>query len=381
MIERKLEQYLLPLLGGNKAILIMGARQVGKSTLLHTMLDNREDVMWLNGDDVDVQNLFRDISSTRLRAIIGENHIIVIDEAQRIPDIGVRMKLITDQIEGVQVIATGSSSFELASKVNESLTGRKREFRLFPLTFEEMVSHTDFLEESRMIPHRMVFGYYPEVVSNPGSERIILKELTDSYLYKDILSLDGVLKPDKLMRMLKALALQIGSQVSYNEIGNLVGLDSKTVEKYVDVLEKSYVLFRLTSFARNERNELKASRKIYFWDLGIRNAVIGNMSQIENRQDVGDLWENFAIAERMKLNMGNTSFVQSWFWRTRLQKEIDYIEEDNGKIKAFEFKWNQKKADARCPNTFLAAYPDAEFKVVTPGNVEDFLLSEYSGSK
>ena len=216
MIERKLEQSILPLLGSNKAILIMGARQVGKSTLLHTMLGNRDDVMWLNGDDIDVQNIFRDISSTRLRAIIGNKRILVIDEAQRVPDIGIRMKLITDQIDGVQVIATGSSSFQLASKVNESLTGRKREFRLFPITFEEMVNHTGFLKETRMIPHRMVFGYYPEVITNPGSEHIILKELTDSYLYKDILSLDGVSKPDKLMRMLKALALQIGSQVSYN---------------------------------------------------------------------------------------------------------------------------------------------------------------------
>lgn len=374
MIDRKIKQHILPLLGSNKAILIMGARQVGKSTLLRTMLGNRDDVMWLNGDDIDVQNLFRDISSTRLRAIIGSNRIVVIDEAQRIPDIGLRMKLITDQIEGVQVVATGSSSFQLAAKVNESLTGRKREFRMFPLTFEEMVSHNGFLEESRMIPHRMVFGYYPEVATNPGSEHIILKELADSYLYKDILSLDGVLKPDKLMRMLKALALQIGSQVSYNEVGNLVGLDSKTVEKYVDVLEKSYVLFRLTSFARNERNELKSSRKIYFWDLGIRNAVIGNMSQIENRQDVGDLWENFVIAERMKRNIGNMSMAQSWFWRTRLQKEVDYVEEVNGKISAFEFKWNQKKADVRCPSAFTAAYPDAEFKVITPGNVEEFLL-------
>lgn len=376
MIERKLEQSILPLLGSNKAILIMGARQVGKSTLLHTILGNREDVMWLNGDDIDVQNIFRDISSTRLRAIIGNKRILVIDEAQRVPDIGIRMKLITDQIDGVQVIATGSSSFQLASKVNESLTGRKREFRLFPITFEEMVNHTGFLEETRMIPHRMVFGYYPEVITNPGSEHIILKELTDSYLYKDILSLDGVSKPDKLMRMLKALALQIGSQVSYNEVGNLIGLDSKTVEKYIDVLEKSYVLFRLSSFARNERNELKSSRKIYFWDLGIRNAVIGNMSQIENRQDVGELWENFAIAERMKRNMGNMSFVQSWFWRTRLQKELDYIEEENGKLSAFEFKWNQKKSAARCPDAFKTAYPDAEFKVITPGNIEDFLLGE-----
>lgn len=297
-----------------KPLLSSGARQVGKSTLLNQMLQSRKDVVWMNGDDIDVQELFREISSTRLRAFLAGKRLIVIDEAQRIPEIGLRMKLITDQIPEVQVIATGSSSFELTTKVNEPLTGRKREFRMFPLTFSEMVAHTNLLEELRMIPHRMVYGYYPEVVSTPGDERPTLKELSESYLYRDILSLDSISKPDKLVRLLKALALQIGSQVSYNELGNLIGLDSKTVERYVDVLEKSYIIFRLGSFSRNLRNELKASRKIYFWDLGIRNAVVGNLAPIENRTDTGELWENFSIAERLKINFYNNSFAQSWFW-------------------------------------------------------------------
>lgn len=358
----------------NKAIIIMGARQVGKSTLLRQMLGQRQDVIWMNGDELDVQDIFSNMTSTRIRAILGSKRILVVDEAQRIADIGLRLKLITDQIPNVQVIATGSSSFELASKINEPLTGRKREFRMFPLTFREMVNHTQFLDEVRMIPHRMVYGYYPEVVSNPGDERATLKELSDSYLYKDILSLDSINKPDMLVRLLKALALQIGSQVSYNEVGTLIGLDPKTVERYVDILEKSYIIFRLGTFSRNLRNELKASRKIYFWDLGIRNAVIGNLSQVENRNDVGELWENFVIAERLKQNAYTGSFAQSYFWRTRLQHEIDYLEEVDGQLKAFEFKWNTRKTHVKCPDSFSKAYPNATYHVITPENIEDFLL-------
>ena len=374
MIHRTLEEKIAPLLEGNKAIIIIGARQVGKSTLLNGLLGSKKDVLWMNGDDMDIQALFADMSSTRMRALLGNNKFLVIDEAQRIPDIGLRIKLITDQIPGVQVIATGSSSFELASKVNESLTGRKREFKMFPLTFSEMVNDTNLLDELRMIPHRMVYGYYPEVVCNPGDEKSILKELSDSYLYKDVLSLDSINKPDKLVRMLKALALQIGSQVSYNEIGNLIGLDSKTVERYIDILEKAYIVFRLGSFSRNLRNELKTSRKIYFWDLGIRNAVIGNLAQIENRADVGALWENFAISERLKQKAYQGSFAQFWFWRTQQQKEIDYIEEEDGSLGAFEFKWNEYKSKNKCPEAFSAAYPHASYKVITPKDIEDFLM-------
>lgn len=375
MIHRILEDKIKSQLGNKKAIVIIGARQVGKSTLLNLLLDNNKDVLWLNGDDLDVQDLFREMSSTRMRALLGNKyHLLVIDEAQRIEDIGLRLKLVTDQIPGVQVIATGSSSFELSAKVNESLTGRKREFSMYPVTFGEMVNHTNLLEELRMIPHRMVYGYYPEVVSSPGDEQAILKELSGSYLYKDILSLDSISKPDKLVRLVKALALQIGSQVSYNEIANLIGLDSKTIERYIDILEKSFIVFRLGSFSRNLRNELKASRKVYFWDLGIRNAVTGNFSRLENRTDAGELWENFAIAERMKLNAYHNGFTQSWFWRTQKQNEIDYLEEADGLLSAYEFKWNTAKANVKCPASFSAAYPEARFQVITPKNVEEFLL-------
>ncbi len=373
MIGRFQKERIDALLGKGKAIVLIGARQVGKSTLLHEVFRDREGVMWLNGDDVDVQQLFANLSSTRVRALLGDKKFLVVDEVQRIADIGLRLKLITDQIPGVQVVVSGSSSFELVSKVNETLTGRKREVRMFPLTYSEMVKHTDWLSEQRMIPHRMLYGYYPEVVTSSGDERTVLRELTDSYLYKDILMLDGISKPEKLKSLIRALALQIGDQVSFNEVGQLVGLDSKTVERYVSVLEKSFIVFRLGSFSRNLRNELKFSRKIYFWDLGIRNAVIGNFAQMENRLDVGALWENFAVSERMKWNIMNQSWASAWFWRTQQQKEIDLLEEEDGKLKAYEFKWNPSKSKVKVPEAFAKAYPDTPFFVITPENFGEFV--------
>ncbi|MGN0216210.1 MAG: ATP-binding protein, partial [Prevotella sp.] len=330
MIEREQKQQIEQLIGSHKAIIIYGARQVGKSTLLHQLFDDKEGVMWMNGDDIDVQQLFQNMTSTRIKALLGNSKWLVVDEAQRIPEIGLRLKLVTDQMSNVQVVATGSSSFQLASGIQESQTRRKREFRMFPITFQEMAGHTNLLEEHRMIPHRMVYGYYPEVVSSPGQEREVLHELANSYLYKPILALDNINKPDKVVKLLQALAYQIGEQVSYNEIGQLIGLDPKTIEKYVDVLEKSFIIFRLGSFSRNLRNELKSSRKIYFWDLGIRNAVIANFQQVEFRQDTGALWENFTIAERLKMLNIHQPYANVWFWRTQQQREIDYIEESNG---------------------------------------------------
>lgn len=374
LIPRILEQQVVSLLGSSKAIIIMGARQVGKSTLLHSVLGARTDVVWMNGDDLDVRRLFSEMTSTRIGALLGNHRILVIDEAQRIPNIGLSLKLITDQVSDIQVIATGSSSFSLTNKVNEPLTGRKREFKMYPVAFREMASGGNLLNELRLLPHRMVYGYYPEVVASPGNEKVVLKELSESYLYRDILSLDGVAKPDKLSRLLQALAYQIGSQVSYNEVGQLIGLNPKTVEKYIDILEKSYILFRLGCFSRNLRNELKNSRKIYFWDLGIRNAIIGNFSQVENRADTGALWENLCISERLKVLGYTNSFANSWFWRTKQQSEIDYLEEEDGRLGAYEFKWNPAKSKVSAPPSFSQAYPDATFRVITPQNIEEFLL-------
>jgi predicted AAA+ superfamily ATPase len=374
MIKRTLETTIQSRLFKNKAIILMGPRQVGKTTLIKTLFNDRDDILWLNGDEQDVRDLFENISSTRLKAIIGTNKIVVIDEAQRISDIGIKLKLITDQIKDVQLVATGSSSFELANLINEPLTGRKWEYKLLPVSFEEMSNQNGLLEEKRMLQQRMIYGYYPEIVTNPGNEKELLAQLADSYLYRDILTLDKVKKTDKIVRLLQALAFQIGSEVSYNELAQLCGLDSKTVEKYVTLLEQSYIIFRLGSFSSNLRNELRYSRKIYFTDNGIRNAVLGNFTQLESRTDAGALFENFAISERMKLLAYHNPFSHSWFWRTTAKQEIDYIEQIDGKMSAFEFKWNPKKK-ASAPSMFEKNYPNVPFKVINRDNIEDFVIS------
>lgn len=358
MIKRTLETTIQSRLFKNKAIILMGPRQVGKTTLIKTLFNDRDDILWLNGDEQDVRDLFENISSTRLKAIIGTNKIVVIDEAQRISDIGIKLKLITDQIKDVQLVATGSSSFELANLINEPLTGRKWEYKLLPVSFEEMSNQNGLLEEKRMLQQRMIYGYYPEIVTNPGNEKELLAQLADSYLYRDILTLDKVKKTDKIIRLLQALAFQIGSEVSYNELAQLCGLDSKTVEKYVTLLEQSYIIFRLGSFSSNLRNELRYSRKIYFTDNGIRNAVLGNFTQLESRTDAGALFENFAISERMKLLAYHNPFSHSWFWRTTAKQEIDYIEQIDGKMSAFEFKWNPKRKHRRhrCSRKIILMY-------------------------
>ncbi|MDO5665614.1 MAG: ATP-binding protein [Bacteroidia bacterium] len=377
MIARQLTATLTEKLFSNKVIMLIGARQVGKTTLVRDLIKNQnpKDILWLNGDELDVQNMFSEMSSTRFRAFLGNKRIIVIDEAQRIHDIGLRLKLIVDTYPEYQLIVTGSSSFELTNKLNEPLTGRKWEYKIYPLSFAEMVEDHGILEEKRLLPHRLIYGYYPEIVTNIGDEEETLKNLSTSYLYKDILLLDQIKKPENLIKLLQALAYQIGSQVSYAELGQLSQLDGKTVEKYLQILEDTYIIFRLGSFSRNLRNELKFSRKIYFYDTGIRNALIANFSQIENRTDTGMLWENFIISERIKFLEYNKLWSNKWFWRTVQQKEIDYIEERDGQLSAYEFKWNPTK-NIRQPKVFLGAYPDASFKVIHRDNIEDFLLFE-----
>jgi predicted AAA+ superfamily ATPase len=373
MIKRTLESHMRSDLWKGKAILLMGARQVGKTTLTNALFAKRDDVLYLSGDEPDVRALFDSINSARLRAIIGGNRVVVIDEAQRIADIGLKLKLITDQIKNVQLLATGSSSFELANRVNEPLTGRRIEYTLYPLSFGEMAAHHGLLEEKRLLPQRLVYGYYPDVVQSAGNERNILMQLVDSYLYKDILTLENVKKSDRLIGLLQALSFQVGAQVSYNELSRLCGLDAKTVERYIGLLESAYVLFRLPSFGRKLRNELKYSRKIYFYDNGVLNALTANFANIETRGDIGALWENFLMAERVKYRQYRKSWAKGRFWRTQQQQEIDYIEECDGDIRAYEFKWNPN-AKAKAPSAFLKAYPESVYSVVHRDNFEDFVL-------
>lgn len=359
-----------------KAILLFGARQVGKTTLLEYLISKRkEPVMHITGDEPDVRKIMTEITSTQLRSYFGEHKIIFIDEAQRIPGIGVTLKLITDKLKDIQVIATGSSAFEMANEMNEPLTGRKFEFELYPLSFQELVNNKGLLEEKRELDQRLIFGAYPEIVTHPFEREELLRLIADSYLFKDILMLDTLKRPALLEKILQALALQVGSEVSFNEIAQLVGADKGTVEKYIQLFEQTFLIFTLPSFSRNVRNELKKSKKIYFYDCGIRNAVIANFNRLEKRSDVGQLWENYLISERMKKLHYEGAHVKSYFWRTTQQQEVDYIEVDDDHIQAFEFKWNDK-TKVRLSKTFSGAYPNHEFAGVNRSNYENFLFQK-----
>ncbi|MDI6803335.1 MAG: ATP-binding protein [Bacteroidota bacterium] len=373
MIKRLLQKQITERLFKGKVIIILGPRQSGKTTLIQSVLNAQSlPSLLLNGDEPDVREMLSNTTSTKLKSIIGKHKIVFIDEAQRIPNIGITLKLFADNLKDVQVIATGSSAFELANKTNEPLTGRKYEYLLYPISFGEMVEHHGLIDEKRLIEHRLIFGCYPEIITKPGEEKELLKLLAGSYLYKDLLTLEYVKKPAMLEKILKALALQIGSEVSYHEISQIVNADNETVEKYIDLLEKAFVVFRLPAFNRNVRNEIKKGKKIYFFDNGIRNAIISNFSAPNMRSDIGALWENFLISERMKYLHYKGTDMSRYFWRTTMQQEIDYIEEMSGRLSAFEFKWNVK-AKGKFPKTFTNAYPQSKTQVITSENFENFL--------
>jgi len=376
IIKRELEEQLKKRLFKGKAIILYGPRQSGKTTLVEQATgEAHADTLLLNGDEPDVRDLLTGITSARLKAFLGKKQLIVIDEAQRIPGIGLTMKLITDQLKDVQLIATGSSAFELASKTSEPLTGRKYEFQLYPLAFGELVGQFGLLDERRLLKHRLVFGSYPEIVTKVGEEKELLRLLAESYLYKDLLMLEEIKKPALLEKIIRALALQVGSEVSINEIAQLVGADNKTIEKYVDLLQKAYVIFQLPAFSRNARNEIRKGRKIFFYDNGIRNAVIGNFSPVESRTDVGALWENYLISERLKTMSNRGEFPQRYFWRTTTQQEVDYLEVQSERLTAWEFKWNAKQK-LHIPKAFKTAYPEAQVTLVTPDNYDEFLMPQ-----
>ncbi len=374
VIKRMLEKNIVKKFFKGKAILILGPRQVGKTTLVKYLTGKFKDsLLFLNGDDADAREFLTNTTSSALKKIIGKNKVIVIDEAQRIENIGLTLKLLVENFPSRQIIATGSSSFELSNKINEPLTGRKFEYHLYPLSFHEMSNHTSILEERRLLEHRLIYGYYPEVVTSSGEEKDILRELSGSYLYKDIFSFEQIKKPMLLEKLLQALALQIGSEVTYQELGRLVGADCVTVERYIDLLEKTFVIFKLPSLSRNIRNEIKKGRKIYFYDCGIRNAIIKSFNPLSMRQDVGTLWENFLISERIKSNHYSNKWVNAYFWRNHAQQEIDYIEEYEGKFHAYEFKWNPKKK-AKFSKSFINGYPDSDTEVISTENFDSFVF-------
>ena len=374
MIRREQSNFAKARLFKGKALLVFGPRQVGKTTFVQNLIaDLNKKTLFLNGDESDVLVLFENPNASKLKNIIGDNEILVIDEAQRISNIGIVIKIIVDQIKTVQVIATGSSSFELANKLNEPLTGRKYELFLFPIAFSEMVVHSGLLEEKRSLEQRLIYGNYPEIITNPIDAKEHIKLIANSYLYKDLFLLEQIAKPILLQKIVKAIALQVGSEVNYNELSRLIQIDNKTVEKYIDLLEKAFVIFKLPALSSNIRNEIKKGKKIYFYDNGIINAVTGNFNPLSQRTDVGSLWENYIISERIKhLNIQQNG-ANSFFWRTTQQQEIDYIEKNEEQILACEIKWNVK-AKKKIPLTFSGNYTNVTSKIITPDNYEEFLL-------
>lgn len=384
-IERDLERMIADALRGKKVVILYGSRQTGKTTLIERLLsadDIRHDgVVVLSGDIREERELlaYETMTPEKARSIIGEAKTLFVDEAQKIRDIGLTLKIIHDRLKDIRIVATGSSSFELSEEVGEPLTGRMDEYVLPTLSFSELSRTASPVSERNLLATRLLYGSYPDVVTDASDakRRRTLKNLCSAYLFKDVLKWQSLRNSDMLDKLVKALALQIGDEVSYKEIGDLIGLDNETVESYVERLGKAFVVFRLRAFSRNLRNELKKSKKIYFCDTGIRNAVIGNFLPLDTRNDTGHLFENYLIAERIKSNRLRELDTQSFFWRVKGSgtNEIDYLEDSAEKgLVAYEFKWNPAKAaTAKCPKAFAAAYPHAHWHCISRENYAEFV--------
>lgn len=373
MLSRLLETKIQTLLPSGKVILLIGARQTGKTTLIRSLMKKHEHSLYLNGDDPQVIRILESATESQLGLLTANYSLICIDEAQQIPNIGRTLKLLADGFPKLNIIATGSSALELSDRLNEPLTGRKWELTMFPVSWKELEDSYGFLESTKQLEQRLLFGMYPEIISSPGSEIPLLQQLAGSYLYKDILIYGGIRKPDVLSKLLQALAWQIGQEVSYNELSRTVGVDKATIINYLDLLEKAWVIFRLNPLSRNLRTEISSSRKVYFWDTGIRNALISNFQPVSLRTDLGPLWENFVISERIKALKNNQNHFNSWFWRTQNQQEIDYVEDRDGLVFPFEMKWNPN-TKSKNKKTFIEAYQAAQMITITPDSFRDFLI-------
>lgn len=372
MIKREIQNSILTDFRRKKVIVLLGARQVGKTTLLSELQSDNKKVLSLNCDNVDDRLSLEDRTSTELKYLLSSYDMAFIDEAQRVKNIGLTLKMIGDLKLNTQVIVTGSSSFDMSNEINEPATGRLIEYNLYPFSLTELANNTSEREEKRLLENRLIYGLYPEVVTEPADAKRTLMTLTNNYLYKDLFSYKGMKKPDVVQKLVRALALQLGSEVSYNELSNLLGIDKETVESYICLLEKCFVVFRLDSFSRNLRNEIKKGKKVYFYDNGVRNAVISNFAPLELRTDAGALWENLMVSERIKRNAYAGNYAQLYFWRTHDQKGIDLIEEEDEILKTFEFKWNVKNKSKQ-PKVFMETYPNTTYEVVTPDNFWDFV--------
>ncbi len=372
LIKRKIQDQIEAKLFSGKAIIIYGPRQVGKTTLAHELIrPYGKDALYLNCDEPDVRRKLTDKTSTELLAPIGPKKVVVLDEAQRVRNIGLTIKLLVDSTPRLQIIATGSSSFELSNRIAEPLTGRAWEFRLYPLSMEEVRDTRSRIEAERHIEHSLIFGMYPEVVLKPHIAEDIIRTIAKNYLYKDVLEYQKIKNPEVLEKLLEALAIQIGNEVSFTELASLLGIDKKTVSSYVRILEQAFIVFSLRPFSRNRRKELSKLHKIYFYDMGIRNALLNNFNPLTIRTDIGALWENFLISERVKYHANRGASVNLHFWRTWDGVEIDLIEEARGNLSAYEMKWSPRYK--KIPRTWATYYPDASYQLIHKENYWGFI--------
>jgi uncharacterized protein len=368
-IKRLLQDRIAERIEPNKAVLIFGARRVGKTILMRQLINGFSGkTLLLNGEDYDTLALMEERSIANYRHLLEGVDLLAIDEAQNIPEIGSKLKLIVDEIEGVRVIASGSSSFDLLNKAGEPLVGRSTQFHLTPFSQKEIAPSETALETRQNLESRLIYGSYPEVVimDSFGGKTDYLRDIVGAYLLKDILSIDGLKNSGKMKELLRLIAFQLGNEVSYDELGKQIGMSKNTVEKYLDLLSKVFVVYRLGAYARNLRKEVSKAGKWYFYDNGIRNAIIGNFNPLSIRQDVGALWENYIISERIKANYNNGLGKEFYFWRTYDRQEIDLIEEDSNSLMALEIKWGNKNPEA--PGIFKEAYPNATFDVINKDN-------------
>lgn len=372
IISRAIQKNIEKAFFKGKVLIIYGARQVGKTTLVKEIQKKFVDeVSYFDCDEPDIKQALTDKSSTELKSFLGNKKLIILDEAQRVKNIGLTLKLLVDNFPQMQIIATGSSSFDLSNEAVEPLTGRKYEFYLYPFSLEELALTYTKLEINRLLERRIIFGMYPEIVQTEGAVSDKLKLLSRSYLFKDILRYEGIKNSEAIEKLLQALALQIGNEVSYNELADTVGINKKTIESYIQILEKVFIIFRLNPFSRNLRNELKKMRKIYFYDTGVRNALVNNFNPLNLRQDTGALWENFMISERIKVKHNKQEDFNYYFWRVQQEGEIDYLEESSGQLNGFEFKWGKEKF--KIPKTFLANYKGSQVRLVNRNSYQEFL--------
>lgn len=360
----------------NKVLVLLGARRVGKTALIKNYLETIpvDSYLQLNGEDIDDANLLKERSVSNYKRLLANVNLLVIDEAQNIPDIGMILKLIVDSINGIKIIATGSSVFDLSNKLGEPLVGRKNTIYLFPLAQMEFANHENYKETNQKLEERLLFGSYPELEQYPNWKDKInyLKEVINSYLLKDILVFEGIKQSNKIFDLLKLIAFQLGQEVSLQELARQLGISKNTVESYLDLLSKVFVIYKVRGFSRNLRKEITKSNRWYFYDNGIRNCIIGNFNRLESRTDIGALWENYLAAERIKYQNYTQKNVTNYFWRTYDQQELDWLEEENGNLIGYEFKWNENRK-SKIPTAFAKAYPEASFEVINKQNYLEFI--------